>query len=108
MGELTVGEYRRQQGFIAIFRDHGRCVFCYYVIGRDRMFDEVHHVFGRGVKAGDWRDEYTSLLCLCRDCHSMLRPLGYKRGTPTFEERLLERANREPINLDFEEPENVF
>jgi hypothetical protein len=102
MGKLS--DHRKTQRLIAISRDSGRCVYCHYVLGRERYYDHVHHVYGRGTKASDWRESYDVLLCLCLTCHTMLRPLRYKRGTPTFHEQLLARANKEPINCDFEHP----
>ena len=55
--------YRRRQYELAVDRDRGRCVFC----GKEAV--DVHHAFGRGKHAGDKREHFTSLMCVCRACH---------------------------------------
>ena len=105
MGKLD--EHRRKQRIIAISRDSGCCVFCHYVLDRERHYAHVHHVYGRGIKDSDWRENYDVLLCLCLMCHEKLRPLRYKRVTPTLAEQLVAKANEFPINPDFEHPNHV-
>jgi hypothetical protein len=62
-------EYRREQYQLAIDRDGGLCRMC------GRMAADVHHVYGRGKRAGDWREHHDNLICVCRQCH----PHGYKK-----------------------------
>jgi hypothetical protein len=61
--------YRRRQYELAIERDGGMCVKC------GRVAVDVHHIYGRGRDAGDWRERYDSLECVCRGCH----PFGHER-----------------------------
>ena len=61
-------EYRRLQYLLAIERDSGLC-------GCGRLAVDVHHEYGRGRRAGDWREHHDNLRCVCRACH----PFGYKK-----------------------------
>ena len=56
-------EYRRSQYAKAMERDGGRCVFC------PAPAQDIHHAYGRGRDAGDYREYYKNLMCVCRACH---------------------------------------
>lgn len=100
-----LGQYRKQQALLAINRDNDQCVFCYFLRGKNTPRAEVHHVYSRGKKAGDWREQYTSLLCTCRECHPL--PIIYVGGSVelAYVEIVLQQANESPINKDFKHPE---
>lgn len=91
------GEYAQLQAQRVVFRDNGLCINCYFVHGRAKKYDEVHHFYGRGRDAGDWREHHTSLGCLCRSCHRKFGPIQTK-GTRPEQELILQRANEDPIN----------
>ncbi len=61
-------KYRREQYLLAVERDSGLCE-----CGRPGA--DVHHVYGRGREAGDWREHHEQLRCVCRECH----PHGYRK-----------------------------
>ncbi len=61
-------KYRREQYLLAVERDSGLCE-C------GRMADDVHHKYGRGRRAGDWREHHEQLRCVCRECH----PYGFRK-----------------------------
>jgi 5-methylcytosine-specific restriction endonuclease McrA len=61
-------EYRKAQYRLAIERDGGLCCTC------GRVAVDVHHLYGRGRVAGDWRERHENLECVCRGCH----PFGHK------------------------------
>ena len=60
--------YRREQYLLAAERDRGLC-HC------GKLAVDIHHVYGRGRQAGDWREHYEQLRCVCRECH----PHGYEK-----------------------------
>jgi hypothetical protein len=97
-------EYRRVHAALAIHRDNGYCVACFVEKkGYLRKYEHVHHVFGRGTKAGDEKERYTSLMCLCAFHHrhiSIVRFQGKRRHKRQL--TLLGIANNQPINPDFE------
>ena len=82
-------------------RDGGFCAICYFRDGVETPFEEVHHVYSRGKKEGDWREHYTSLLCVCKKCHPLpiITPGGSARLG--WVEEVLRKANAKPINKDF-------
>ncbi len=61
-------KYRREQYLLAIERDGGLCE-----CGREGA--DVHHIYGRGREAGDWREHHDQLRCTCRECH----PHGFRK-----------------------------
>lgn len=61
--KIYLKEYREQQYCKAFERDGGKCALC------GKPANDVHHCYGRGVDAGDWREHYTNLMCVCRGCH---------------------------------------
>ncbi len=93
-------EYRRTQAVKAIHRDGGLCVHCYWFPGHIKEFDHVHHARGRGTYE---KEHYTSLLCLCISCHTVLLAMR-SEGKPRHEYQLslLKVANEHPINSEFE------
>ena len=66
-------DYRRGQYVLAMERDRGACVFC------GKAAQDIHHVYGRGRSVGDDREEFTNLMCVCRNCHPG-RIVGDKAG----------------------------
>lgn len=93
--------FRQQQVAIAIERDDDQCAICWFRYGRSRRREEVHHVYSRGKQAGDWRERYTSLLCVCRECHPL--PVKSPGGSKSlgWVEDILRQANETPINPQF-------
>jgi hypothetical protein len=92
------GEYASAQAQQTIFRDDALCINCFFTYGIVREFDEVHHFYGRGRDADDWREHHSSMGCLCRKCHNKFTPIKVK-GTRPEQEKVLEQANEDPINL---------
>jgi len=84
--------YRASQRELAIERDGGLCQIC-AAEGIHREADDVHHVYGRGHKAGDWREDYKNLMCVCRECHPM--PIFSKPAGENLRwvEEILEKIN---------------
>lgn len=98
-------EYRATQALLAIHRDNALCAIHYF---RDKMRvpgNQVHHVYGRSRRAGDWRENYESLLCVCIACHPL--PIQIKGASPNLDwvEEILEQANDTPINPEFRTPD---
>ena len=83
---MKLDEYRQEQYLLAIERDGGLCRYC-----RKSAVD-VHHKYGRGREAGDPREHYSNLECVCRECDQRIvdlritnkNPLREGRGTLTF------------------------
>lgn len=92
--------YRREQAVKAIHRDEGLCVYCYWFIGRIREFDHVHHARGRGTYE---KEHYTSLLCLCVQCHEVFLAMR-SEGKPRHQDQLslLKVVNKHPVNPEFQ------
>ena len=95
--------YIGEQAPIAIFRDEGYCIFCYFVEGKLVPYEEVHHFYGRGREEGDWREHYSSLGCVCKKHHP--RPIHVEGKHPEIE-KVLRMANKNPINSRFVRPES--
>lgn len=93
--------FRSIQVSLAKNRDNNQCVFCFFENGVNKKAEEVHHVYGRGRKADDWRENYLNLLCTCRDHHP--QPIKTPAGNKTMQyvEDVLDQANRRPINKHF-------
>lgn len=96
--------YRQAQYRLAVERDRGLCVFCWFLDGRQVLASDVHHVYGRGRQAGDWREHHTQLVCTCRAHHPP--PIREPGANPRLEwvEKVVERANRTPVNKSFKAP----
>jgi hypothetical protein len=67
----ALAEYRRTQAALSIDRDKNYCVFCYFVLGKERLREDIHHVYGRGKERCDWRESYRSLVGTCRQHHPL-------------------------------------
>lgn len=94
-------DYRRVQSALAIQRDENLCAICYFQYNRATPRAEIHHVYGRGKHAGDWREHYSSLLCVCKACHpSPIRDPG-GNASLLWVEAVLAQANALPINKKF-------
>ena len=95
--------YRQVQAALAIERDHSYCVFCYFMDGRIVPRADVHHVYGRGKRAGDWREHYRHLLCTCRKHHPL--PIQTPGGNPdlAYVEQVMANANETPIDPYFQQ-----
>lgn len=100
-------EYREIQAQLAIHRDGALCAIHYFRDGKRVPGNQVHHVYGRSRRAGDWRESYKSLLCTCIACHPL--PIQIKGASPNLDwvEEILEMANADPINHDFCHPEDA-
>lgn len=98
----TLSVFRRVNAARAIERDNGQCVICYYNHGVEQRYDDVHHVYGRGREAGDDREHYTSLMCVCRGCHPMPIQTPGANASLYWVEHTLILANNDPINRAFQ------
>ena len=93
--------FRAENAQVAIDRDGGLCAICYFKYNRIRPYDDVHHVYSRGKRAGDCRERYTSLLCVCRQCHPLpIMTPGASKDLGWVED-ILRLANEQPINKRF-------
>lgn len=95
-------EWRRRSVQLAIARDNGKCVVCWFLHGRKATpQQQVHHVYSRDRKEGGWREHYTNLMCVCQEHHP---PPIITPGASShlgWVEELLHQANRTPINREF-------
>lgn len=92
-------EYRREQAALAILRDNGYCVRCYWFPGHIKAYEHVHHTEGRGTYE---KEHYTKLICLCAECHNLFSAMRVKEKSIHREQReLIKIANKHPINLKF-------
>lgn len=98
----SLKEYRRVQAALAIDRDGDLCAIHWFKYGKRVLRQDVHHVYGRGRKAGDRKEHYTSLLCLCRGCHSQIAAIKTPGSTHRWVVDILQSANDTPINALFE------
>jgi hypothetical protein len=88
---------------LCVDRDLASCVICWFNEGVKTPYNHVHHVMGRGTEAGDTREHYKSLMCVCADCHpSPAQDAGSKQRWVID---LLDKANSTPINKSFEHQE---
>lgn len=99
--QSRLGDYRRNQVALAILRDDSTCVFCWFSRGKRTPRTQVHHVYGRGRDAGDWREHYTNLLCVCNNCHPLPIQTPGANEDLAYVEDVLRMANEEPINPSF-------
>jgi hypothetical protein len=104
--EYNLKLYRKINKIICIERDAGKCAIHYFNKGEEVLACDVHHVFGRGKVAGDYREHYTNLMCVCRECHPL--PIFTANNILKAGENLswvleiLHKANETPINENFE------
>jgi hypothetical protein len=101
-------KYRWSQAALAIYRDDNCCAVCWFLLGKRTVRSDVHHVFSRGKIAGDWREQYVNLLCVCRKHHPL--PIQYPGANPrlAWVEEVLRQANENPINPRFKPPDDVW
>lgn len=85
--ESALVRYRKEQCTLARERDEDLCVFC------GKSFEDVHHVYGRARCAGDWRENFKNLMCVCRKHHPA--PIFHKPAGPklAYVEKKLEQIN---------------
>lgn len=81
--------WRHSQYKKAMERDKGMCRICEKHVAQD-----VHHIWGRGSDIYDWREDYTSLISVCRKCHP--RPIHHRPPKKDMEwiEELQKKINR--------------
>jgi hypothetical protein len=94
-------EYRHNQVALAILRDADVCALCWILQTKRTPRTQVHHVYGRGKDAGDWREHYTSLLCVCNECHPLPIQTPGANADLAYVEEVLRLANETPINSSF-------
>lgn len=99
--------YRREQVAIAILRDNDQCAIHFFLHGENRRREEVHHIYSRGRQAGDFREHYTSLLCVCKECHPMAIQTPGASATLGWVEEIARKANETPINTEFRHVEQT-
>lgn len=97
----SLSEYRSRNAKLAIYRDDGMCVICWFRYNRKRLSTQVHHIYGRS-RQPDWREHYTSLMGVCNECHP--KPIIHKPASESMVwiEEIAEKMNDTPINKDFE------
>ena len=79
-----------------------RCYYlCWFWDDKETPFEEVHHFYGRGRDAGDWREHYTSLGCTCRAHHP--QPMKVRNKHQKLE-KVVKKLNDDPINQRFKHP----
>lgn len=99
--KTDLGSFRRIQSALAIQRDGNLCAICWFQHNRETPRADIHHVYGHGKKAGDWREHHTSLLCVCKSCHpSPIRDPGGNAAL-LWVEAVLAQANTTPINKKY-------
>jgi len=98
----ALARYRQEQVALAIHRDNSQCVFCWFLLGVTTKRDEIHHVYGRGTEAGDWRERYENLLCTCKRHHP--QPIKAPGLNPNLDwvEAVRKAANAQPIHAKFQ------
>lgn len=93
--------YRGTQRMLCVDRDHASCVICWFRDGVKTRYQDIHHIYGRGKKVGDWREHYTNLMCVCRKCHPL--PAQDKGSKQSWVIEIAEEMmNATPINPAFE------
>lgn len=97
----ALAQYRFIQSSFAILRDDNLCVFCWFLKGKRTRRADIHHIYGRGKEAGDWREHFTCLLSTCRECHPL--PIQTPGGNAdlAYVEEVRKKANETPINKRF-------
>jgi len=102
---IELKEYRSIQATMAINRDAGLCVNCYWFQEKIQPYDHVHHTEGRGTKE---KEQYTKLLCLCAYCHNLFSPIKFPNKEIHIDQKyLILLANRFPINQEFTPPKSI-
>lgn len=91
--------YRALNAALCIERDAGLCVIHYFLKNKRVPYHHIHHVRGRGKTAGDERENYKSLMCVCTACHP--QPAQNDYGKQEWVIDILNNANDTPINGNF-------
>ena len=94
--------YRKVNAAKVIERDNSLCAICFFKHDRERMYADVHHVYSRAREAGNWREHYTNLMLVCRACHPLPVQTAGASVNLAWVEVVLEQANNNPINVQFE------
>lgn len=94
-------KYTQTQAPLAISRDGDQCAICWFRDGVHKRREEVHHVYGRGRASGDFREHYTSMLCVCKECHPPPIQIPGASARLGWVEGILQQANETPINEIF-------
>ncbi len=94
-------EWRQKNVEVAISRDAGYCVICWFRDNKKVPYQEVHHVFSRGNSWGDWHEDYHNLMCVCQACHPQPIITPGASANLGWVEDILKKANDTPINEDF-------
>lgn len=97
----SLKEYRAENAARAVLRDNDQCVFCWFLKGKVTPRADVHHVYSRGKKSGDWREHYTHMLCTCKQCHPQPIKQPGSSEKLAWIEQVMYLANTNPINPDF-------
>ncbi len=86
---------------LAIARDNGQCVFCWFQYQKEVPHTQVHHVYSRDRSAGGWREHYTNMLCVCNEHHPP--PIIFPGASKNLSwvEDVARQANEQPMNEKF-------
>lgn len=96
-----LAEYRVKQRTLAIYRDGGYCVICWFKYNRRTVFTQVHHTYGRGRTIDDYREHFEYLMCVCDNCHP--QPIKSVAGNNLeYVEQIRVQSNRNPIREQIE------
>jgi predicted HNH restriction endonuclease len=95
--------YIQMQAILAIERDNALCAICYFKYHRKRSYAEVHHVYGRDRGKSRWRENFSNLLCVCRDCHPPPIQTPGASADLSWVEDILKKANKTPIKSNFKD-----
>lgn len=102
----AIRKFREQQRAIAIYRDSGFCVVCYFTLGVKKLADDVHHVYGRASGEAVFtssKENHKSLCSLCRKHHNSVGSIRKKGSSWDFIIGILQLANDTPINVGYKE-----
>ncbi len=94
-------DWRKKNVQLAIARDNGQCVFCWFQNHAEVPHTQVHHVYSRDRSAGGWREHYTNMLCVCNEHHPP--PIIFPGASKNLSwvEEVARQANEQPINEKF-------
>jgi predicted HNH restriction endonuclease len=92
--------YRETNYMLCVDRDLALCVICWFSKGIRTQYEHVHHVLGRGTEAGDYREHYTNLMCVCAECHPL--PAQDAGSKQSWVIDISKKSNENPINKKFE------
>jgi len=67
---MDLAAHRKLVREVVLERDKHRCVICFHKLhGLWTPSTEIHHVYGRGKEADDWREQAENLMTVCRVHH---------------------------------------